>query len=117
MAKDKSFKGSIEYLNTQTITDTYEKVRTNIKEFDNCVDRMEKATADLLDTWDGKGRNRFETEYEKMKMQLKDISDALYDIYNDLVDATAAYIDGDEAAAKQLSINSYDNGKKYENLK
>ena len=47
-----------------------------------------------------------------MKMQLKDISDALYDIYDDLVDATAAYIDGDEAAAKQLSINSYNASKK-----
>lgn len=108
MAKDKSFVGSIEHLNTGTLTETYEKVRTNIEKFDNCVDRMEKTTMDLLDTWDGKGRNRFETEYDKMKMQLKDISDALYDIYNDLVDATAAYIDGDEAAAKQLSISSYE---------
>ena len=112
MAKDKSFVGSIEHLNTATLTETYETVNTNIKKFNDCVDRMEKTTADLLDTWDGKGRNRFETEYEKMKMQLRDISDALYDIYNDLVDSTAAYIDGDEAAAKQLSIDSYNAQKK-----
>lgn len=113
MAKDKGFVGSIDHLNTQTLTDTYEKVKVNIKKFNDCVDRMEKTTVDLLDTWDGKGRNRFETEYEKMKMQLRDISDALYDVYNDLVDATAAYIDGDEAAAKQLSIDTYNNKKKY----
>jgi len=58
---------------------------------------MKSHTDTLLGTWDGEGRNQFETQYTLMEQQLKDISDVLYEIYEALVDAQAAYIDADEA--------------------
>lgn len=78
-------------------------VRSSIEQFDEYVQTMDETTNHLLDTWLGKGRDRFESEYMVIRRQLKDITGALYDIYDALVDAQAGYIDADEAVAKKIS--------------
>lgn len=93
---------SVEYLNVQGITDACKAFRDKIEEFDSCVTEMDSATNDALRDWVGKGRNQFETQMRLMKSQLDDISEVLYEIYEALVDAEAAYIDEDEAVAKQF---------------
>lgn len=78
-------------------------VRSSIEQFDQYVQTMDETTNHLLDAWLGRGRDRFETEYMIIRRQLKDISGALYDIYDALVDAQAGYIDADEAVAKKIT--------------
>lgn len=96
----------IEYLESSHITEASKEFRSSITKFEGYVDKLESTTATLLDSWDGKGRNRFETEYLKMKRQLTDITDVLYDLYDALVDADTAYIDADEEIGKKISAAS-----------
>ena len=94
---------AVEYLNVQGITDATEQFKTTITSFDNWVKEVDNATNNVLIDWVGKGRNQFETQMDLMKSQLKDISDGLYDVYNALLDAEAAYVDQDEAVAKEFT--------------
>lgn len=96
---------AVEYLDVSGITDAARTFQHNIGQFDQCVTDMDRATNQVLCNWVGVGRNQFETQMALMKSQLDDISEGLYDIYNSLVDAESAYIDEDEAVAKQFSIS------------
>lgn len=93
---------AVEYLDVKGITDACKAFQNKIKNFDECVAEMDNATNDALRNWVGKGRNQFETQMGLMKSQLADISEILYEIYDALVDAESAYIDEDEAVAKQF---------------
>lgn len=93
---------SVEYLDVNGITEAAKLFRKKIKEFDQCVTSMDRATNNVIRNWVGKGRNEFETQMKLMKSQLDDISEGLYDIYNALVDSETGYIDEDEAVAKQF---------------
>lgn len=93
---------AVEYLEVKGITDACKAFQDKIKVFDSCVLEMDSATNDALRSWVGKGRNQFETQMNLMKSQLEDISEVLYEIYDALVDAEAAYIDEDEAVSKQF---------------
>ena len=93
---------AVEYLDVKGITDVCKAFRDKIKDFDACVVEMDNATNDALRNWVGKGRNQFETQMDLMKSQLADISEVLYEIYDARADAETAYIDEDEAVAKQF---------------
>lgn len=96
-------KGTVRHLEVDGLKDTGLNFKSSIKKFEGYVNAMQSYTNTLLKTWDGKGRDQFETQYTLMEKQLKDISDVLYEIYKALVDAQAAYIDADEAVGKQIS--------------
>lgn len=50
------------------------------------------------------GKNQFEKDYNTIYQQLSDIGDIMYELYDALIDAQAAYIQADEEAAKLLTI-------------
>lgn len=54
--------------------------------------------------WQGEGKNQFEKDYNTIYQQLSDIGDIMYELYDALIDAQAAYIQADEEAAKLLTI-------------
>ncbi len=93
----------IRYLEVDGLKEACLGFRNTIQQFEKCVYSMENLTSNLLDSWTGLGRNRFETEYVVIKRQLSDITDELYDIYDALVDSQATYIDADETVAKEIS--------------
>lgn len=93
---------AIERLNTSEMEDTAIKFRNSISEFGKCCDRMEKITGDLLSSWEGKGKNQYETQYRILKGKLADINDELYDIYEELIEAEAAYGEADVKIAKKM---------------
>ncbi len=96
---------AVEYLNTRGITETAKAIRDKISDFDQCVTDMKAQTNNVLSNWAGLGRNQFEIQMKLVTSQLDDISEGLYDIYNALTEAEAAYIDEDQAVAKQFSID------------
>ena len=101
-------KGTVRYLEVDGLKDTGLSFKNSIKKFESYVGDMKKHTSTLLSTWDGKGRDQFETQFTLMERQLNDISDVLYEIYEALVDAQGAYIDADEAVGKQISAAGAD---------
>lgn len=74
-----------------------------VKEYNNIRTTVKLATTNLFLDWSGKGRNAFEKDYEAIYIQLKDIEDILYELYNALVDGLSAYISSDEALNKKMT--------------
>lgn len=93
---------AIKHLNTTGMDATALQFRDSIAEFEKCCLRMEKATQTLLGTWDGKGRNQFEKQYRILKGKLGDINDELYDIYEELIAAEAAFGEADREIGKNM---------------
>lgn len=56
-----------------------------------------------IDDWQGQGRNMFERKYKLIMRQLKDMSEEIYDIGEDLLTAAEAYIQADMDSAKGLA--------------
>ena len=97
--------GTVQYINTHGLQETAAAFKNGISEFNGCVREMGRITDTLYSSWDGDGKDQFETQYTLMKSKLDDISDTLYDIYNVLIESEAAYIDVDESVAKEISAN------------
>lgn len=98
--------GSITKLSTEEMTEAVKELRDNVKEFQNCRNKIESITSELLSTWIGNARNSYEVEYNLLKRNLKDIEDDLYDLYDGIVESIAAYMETDEKIAKNIEGNS-----------
>lgn len=92
-------------LDTSGFVATEKAISDNITLFNAQVQKMRRTSTNLLSTWQGKGRNEFETQMTLMMSKLDDISDDLYDMYNALVKAEKEYIDADEAKAKEMMMS------------
>ncbi len=101
---------SVEYLDVSGITEASKQFRDKIKDFDECVSKMNRETNNITRNWIGEGSNQFQTQMTLMLSQLDDISEILYEIYEALLDAETAYIDQDVEVAKQFSISSEQTG-------
>jgi uncharacterized protein YukE len=95
--------GDVKYLYTQGLLDTAEIFKKNIDDFHDAKEKVSSTTTTLLETWVGKSRNRFESRSKLLLGELSDIEDALYEIYNGIVDGVTGYYDADEELAKQLN--------------
>lgn len=92
-------------LDTSGFVAVEQSISNNITLFNAQVQKMRRTSTNLLSTWQGKGRNEFETQMTLMISKLDDISEDLYDMYNALVKAEKEYIDADQATAKNMMIN------------
>lgn len=97
---------AIEYISLKEIGETREAFKKSIKTFEGYVKTVNSAADKLNGSWDGKGSKSFVKEFSLMKTALDDISDILYEVYEAILDAETAYIDADEAVAKQISADS-----------
>ena len=59
----------------------------------------------MITRWTGEGKTQFEKNYNTLYRQLTDIADIMYELYEALIDAEAAYIQADEETAKMLTIS------------
>ena len=96
--------GSVTYLNTKTFSETINIFKNSISEYDNIKLKVERTTNMLFSDWQGEGKSQFEKDYTTLYRQLTDITDIMYELYEALIDAEAAYIQADEEAAKLLTI-------------
>lgn len=96
----------VEYIDTSGLQETASKFNLGIADFNECVREMGSITETLYASWDGEGRDQFETQYVLMKSKLDDITETLYDIYNVLIESETAYIDVDESVAKEISASA-----------
>lgn len=97
-------KKSVEYLDSQAITDAANKVDAALEKYKNVIKSVSTATTSLTSTWHGEGKKAFEKDYSTIYQQLSDISDIMYDLYDALVDAAATYVQTDEEIAKGLTM-------------
>lgn len=90
----------ITMIHTRPIDELALQFRDSIHQFESYRNKLDTISQNLMETWEGKGRNKFETQYYILRGQFKDISDELYDIYDALIGAETAYLDADNAISK-----------------
>ena len=93
----------IRKLDTSKMDAAIKAFSEGVKEYNNIRTTVKLATTNLFLYWSWKGRNAFEKDYEALYIQLKDIEDILYELYNALVDGLSAYISSDEALNKKMT--------------
>lgn len=74
-----------------------------VEEYNSIRTTVKLSTTDLFLNWSGEGRKAFEMDYETIFVQLTDIEDILYELYNSLVDGLSVYISADEELNKQMT--------------
>ncbi|MGN9055981.1 WXG100 family type VII secretion target [Bariatricus sp. HCP28S3_A7] len=97
--------GNVTHLDTKKFADTINVFKTGITEYNDIKQTVERTTKTLFGEWEGEGKTQFEKDYNTLYQQLTDIADIMYELYDALVDAEAAYIAADEEAAKMLTID------------
>lgn len=94
---------NVQHLDTNKFSSTIATFKTGIEEY-NRIKTVLRARPMICFKWQGEGKNQFEKDYNTIYQQLSDIGDIMYELYDALIDAQAAYIQADEEAAKLLTI-------------
>lgn len=93
---------NVKHLDTIHFNDTITAYSNYIKQFEDIVRGVNSAAGTMVDRWKGKGRNAFEKDYRQVQLNLKDISDIMYDLRDALIDAHAEYMKTDSALSKSF---------------
>jgi WXG100 family type VII secretion target len=101
MAKNAS-SGNVKHLDTANFNATMTAYATYIKQFEAIVRDVNNTCETMVDRWKGNGRNAFEKDYKQVQLNLKDLSEIMYDLRDALVDAHAEYMKTDSALSKSF---------------
>ena len=94
----------VRYLDSQKLKDGALDIEKYVKEYNEIIKSISRATQNLLDSWHGDGQKEFEKDYSTIYQSLSDISDIMYDLYDALIDADSTYVKTDEEIAKGLTM-------------
>ena len=94
--------GNVTHLDTVHFNETMTAYANYIKQFEAIFRDVKSANDTMADNWKGKGRNAFVKDCKQDKLNLKDISDIMYDLRDALVDAEAEYVKTDAALSKNF---------------
>ena len=94
--------GNLTHLDTASFESTITAYANYIKQFEEIVRGVNSTASRMIDNWAGKGRDAFEKDYKQVQLNLKDISDIMYDLRDALVDAQAEYIKTDASLSKSF---------------
>jgi WXG100 family type VII secretion target len=78
---------------------------SQIKVLEDKKKEVQTATETLLNSWQGEGKDCFEKQYRLLFGQLADITESLYNIYDDLVESGKSYVDADEQLKKSMELS------------
>lgn len=94
--------GNVKHLDTGSFNDTIQAYETYIARFEEIVRAVNNTAATMVGHWEGKGRDAFEKDCRTVQMNLKDISEIMYDLRDALTDAHADYMESDSALSKSF---------------
>lgn len=96
---------TVRKIDTTHFDDAIKKFSDAISDYREARERIFDSTEKLLASWEGLGKNAFQTQYDQLKTKLKDEEDNLNTIKEDLEDCRQAYLDWDTQLAGQI-VNS-----------
>lgn len=96
--------GNLRHLDTSKFHSTISAFKKGITEYNTIKTDVERTTNELFISWLGEGKVQFEKNYTTLYRQLTDIADIMYELYDALVEAEAAYIEADQQSAKQNTM-------------
>lgn len=93
-------KGSVRHLETKSFSETIHLFERSIKEFEAIVSSINSTCEKIVGEWKGKGRDAFNADYMQVQINLKDVTDIMYDARDALINAQAEYMKADESLSK-----------------
>lgn len=97
--------GNIEYLDISKFEGTAGVFKDGTEKFNNIKKDVKNVTTELLDRWEGEGKEQFFKDYKVLYRQLEDIGDVLYDLYDKILNAAQTYSDADDSIAKNFNVD------------
>lgn len=94
--------GRVKHLDTVDFDSTFAAYANHIKQFESIVNGVNKTTNTMVSRWEGQGKKAFEKDCQQVQLNLKDITDIMYDLRDALNDAHAEYIKTDSALSKSF---------------
>lgn len=89
-------------LDTANMDSVIKKVQDLAKTVENYRTDFAKYLTDATQNWHGKARNEFDIKAHSIMQQVTDISQSFYDIAEDLLNASTAYMQADTDLAKSM---------------
>lgn len=96
----------VEKVDVKMFDDALDKFKTAINVFDNSIEDINSQTTTLLNCWEGKGKDAFNDTYKQLKTAIKDETENLIAIRDDLQAIKDSYADWDSESSKVMSENS-----------
>lgn len=90
------------YLDTRNMDAIITQVQKIAETMQTAKEDYRKSLTSLTAHWDGKSRNMFDKKSAQLLRTLTDLSQSFYDIGEDLLDASQAYMEVDTRNAKAL---------------
>lgn len=96
----------VERVDIHMFDDALEKFKTAINVFETAMSSMNSQTKTLLNSWEGKGKDAFNDAYTQLKTVIKDETENLVAIRDDLQAIKGSYSDWDSKSGKVMSENT-----------
>lgn len=96
----------VEKVDVKMFDDALSKFKSAISVFEKSMTAMNNQTTTLLGSWEGKGKDEFNDAYTQLKTAIKDETENLIAIRDDLKAIKESYADWDTESSKIMSENS-----------
>lgn len=93
---------TMNHLDTSHFNETISAFGSYISQFEDIIRGIHSATDRMGENWEGRGCKAFGKDCRQVQLNLKDISDIMYELRDALIDAHAEYIKTDAALAKSM---------------
>lgn len=102
--------GNVNHLDTINFNDTISMYTNQISQFEAIVRDVNSTASTMIDRWKGKGRNAFEKDYKQVQLNLKDVTEIMYNLLDALVNALDEYIETDSALSSNFQSSGTSSG-------
>ena len=102
--------GKVKRIDTKYFDSAISELNTAINQYGNAKNKIVKATNNLLDCWEGKGYDKFNSAFKRLKKELEDHSDNLVTMRDDLQVILETYQTWDSENAASIAGNQTEEG-------
>lgn len=94
--------GSVTRLDTSKFEVAYKQLTEASKNFSSAKEAIDKQTRQLKDCWEGKGADKFDVSYWRLKRELDDEEETLLALADSLMEMYNSYKEWDESTASNI---------------
>lgn len=91
------------HIDTSDMNEARKAFDTALTAYKERKGNMEKSIKDLLDSWEGDGKNSFEKDYLLFSRQMEDLLDVLMDLRTGIIEAETKFIETDAEISKTIA--------------
>lgn len=96
----------VERVDVKMFDEALGKFKTAVSVFETSISDVDSQTKTLLDSWEGEGKKAFQDAYTRLKTTIKDETENLAAIRDDLQAIKDSYSDWDSECGKIMSGNT-----------